>query len=374
MITRFADPWLLALAIVVLAVVAVRPFVRRPAVVRFSALPRVEASGATVRQRLHWAPMVLRCIAMIALVAAVARPQEGSGEVRTQTRGVAIMAALDRSGSMGERMELDGQIVTRLDATKQVFREFVEGSPPDAEGPKLPGREGDLIGLVQFGGIAETLCPLARVHTTLVDLAADLTLASTSGLDPEAGTAIGDALRLAAVRLRIAEQEIAGRAARAETDETTADDEALLDDAEPDFVITSKVIVLITDGDETRSEIPARVAAQQCAEWGIKVYAIGIGATPPPARRGVINIAPTAGYDERLLRDIAEMTGGRFFRASDAESLREIYAEIDELETTEIRSIEYTNYTERFTALAMLAGLLLAAEALLAALVFRRAS
>ena len=368
----FAEPLWLLLLLAIPFVLLLHVRRGRRVVVCYAAIERVEAAGASWRERLRWVPLALRTGALVLLVLAMARPREGVGEVRTSIEGVAMMAVLDRSGSMGEPMEIDGGQMTKLEVLKQAFREFVGGTEAVAEpqglqrvGPTLPGRPHDLIGLVHFSGVAQTAAPLSSAHETLMRRADAIVLAPDRGY--ERGTAIGDALALAAARLKDAEQELKARegALRSARGDQIEEGEAVGAIGEDEFLIRSKIIILFTDGDENAGEISAPNAAQLCKEWGIKVYTIGIGSAAGQGIRG-------ASYDERVLAHIAEITGGVYRRAADAEALREVYKEIDELEKTVVRSLEYTSYRELFGVLATAAGALLLAEIALGSLVFGR--
>jgi Ca-activated chloride channel family protein len=316
---------------------------------------RAFAVPATWRVRLRWLTAALRLLALTLLIIAAARPREGVGNVRTVTNGVAIMAAIDRSYSMTDGMVLDGEQTTRFEAVKRVFREFVAGNGED-----LPGREGDLIGIVQFARLADTQAPPIRTRETLLTILDNLELAPYTML--EAGTSIGDAIALAAARLESVETQLGA----AETGPGDPDAPVDLGPAlatDPDFVINSKIIILLTDGDERSGRTRALEAAALCREWGIKVYCIGIG-----------NPGTRFGFDEDIPKRIAEMTGGLYRRATDADSLRAVYAEIDALEKTEVQQLDYTTYREWFWLPAFAAALLLALELGFSTLVLRRAA
>ncbi len=356
----FEAPWAIALLALVPAVLLLRRRRGRRAALPFGATARAAAAGASLRQRLAWMPAALRIAALMLLIVALARPQSGVGQTRTVARGVAIMAVVDRSYSMTQPMAYDGAQLSRLEVVQRVFREFVEGN-----GAELDGRPEDMIGLVQFAGFAETACPLVRIHSTLVDVVERIPLAPTSGF--EAGTRIGEGLGLAAARLREAEADLAGR-------EALVTDAADAPAGDPDFEITSKIIILLSDGEETTRPGDGRMlateAAELCRAWGIKIYCIGIGG--PDEGRGLLRRG--MGFDEGLLRFLAAETGGIYRRAADAEALRAVYREIDELEKTEIESFEFTAYEELFAWPAGAAAALLALEALLATLLLRRAA
>lgn len=341
----FASPWVLLLLVAV-------PLVawwcgrakRRPALV-YSSVDLLSGLRPTARQRLAWIPGALSTLSAAALIIALARPQTGIGEVRTSAKGVAIAIVLDRSASMQLALNFAGARMTRIDVVKRVIREFVLGNERD-----LNGRPEDMIGLVTFGRFPETVCPLVRIHGTLVKLVDSIVLASEQW---EGGTAIGDGLSLGAARLKQAADDLEAEKRKG---------------GERDFTLKSKIIVLLTDGDENAGDTAAPDAARLCKEWGIKIYVIGIG----DERGGVVvaggqrtAVMPGAGFDEELMRNLATTTGGAYWRATTGESLREAYAKIDELEKTEIESTEFTNYEERYFSFAVAAGSLLGLAMLL---------
>lgn len=344
---RFANAWVLWLLVLVPIVLLAAALRRRPAAV-FTGEREALPLGRTLRARLSGLPALLRAGALALLTVAIARPQDVSGSQRTSTRGIAMQIVVDRSGSMDEAVEIDGEVTTRLDAVKRVVKEFVLGN-----GNGLEGRAGDLIGLIAFGTYADTVAPLVREHGALDELIDQITVADTR---TEGSTAIGEAIALAAARLRKAEEEIAS----ASGGESAAD-----------FEIKSKAIVLLTDGENNAGEITPAQAASLAAEWGIRVYAIGIG-DERVMRFGGLQIPAGGGVDERSLRAIADRTGGEAWAVRSIEQLRDVYAEIDELEETEIEVSELTRYEERYHGAAAAAFALVSLEVLLAALVFRR--
>lgn len=343
MMAHFDVPWLLWLLPLAPVLAWLGGRRRRRAAVRFSSRALLAAVRPTWRTRLAPALPLLRMFALACLIVALARPQKGIGEIRTSAEGVALMFVVDRSWSMNERLDPDEE-TTRIDVVKRLSKEFIAGNDRG-----LKGRPDDLIGLVTFGKFAETACPLVRIHETLVHLIDAIDLAHPQSID--AGTAIGEGLALAAARLRDAEAELARRNEQ--------------EDAPPDFTIKSKVIVLLTDGDENVTTIAATQAAQLCADWGIRVYAVGIGGgavrtvqTPFGDRQITIG----GGFNEQLLDSIAQTTGGLYRSAASRQALDDIYREIDRLEKTEIHSKEYTSYEELFLPWALAAASLLLAE------------
>lgn len=270
----------------------------------------VAAAGSSLAAKLRWLVPVLRTLVLAGLVVAIARPVKPNEQVRVQVEGVAIMLVVDRSGSMrAQDFVVDGQRTDRLAAVKDVVRDFVLG---DGD---LPGRPDDLLGLVTFARHADTLCPLTLDHDHLLTAVDAIRPASERGED---GTAIGEGVALAVERLRDAGSR-----------------------ATPDAQhrIKSKVVILLTDGENNAGEIDPLTAAELAASAGVRIYTIGAGTrglAPFPMEvmgRTVMQMQPVT-IDEKTLTRIAELTGGRYFRATDTDSMREIYREIDTLEKT----------------------------------------
>ncbi len=318
----------------------------------FSSLKNAKAAGDSVRRRLALLPLALRVAAILLVIVALARPQMGREKVKDVTKGVAIEMVLDRSGSMGAEMEYGGGRLNRLEVVKRVFEEFVTGN-----GRELEGRPNDLIGMIAFARYADTMAPLTLGHGALVRFLGSVDLVKRRSED---GTAIGDALALAAARLKTAEEEIAKYA----------------DESGTEYDIKSKVIILLTDGQNNYGRRAPVEAAELAREWGIKVYTIGVGSgegvTTVRTLLGSFKVPTGGGVDAKTLERIAEVTGGVFRIAEDEESLRSIYAEIDELEKSEIESVRYVDYREMFVPFAAAAMIALLLEAALASTIFRR--
>jgi Ca-activated chloride channel family protein len=318
----------------------------------FSSLKNVKAAGDSLRRRLAVLPLLLRLLAILLVVVALARPQMGREKVKDVTKGVAIEMVLDRSGSMGAEMEYGGGRLNRLEVVKRVFEEFVTGN-----GRELEGRPNDLVGMIAFARYADTMAPLTLGHGALVRFLGSVDIVKRRSED---GTAVGDALALAAARLKTAEEEIAKYS----------------DEAGTEYDIKSKVIILLTDGQNNYGRRTPLEAAELAAEWGIKVYTIGVGSgegvTTVRTLLGSFKVPTGGGVDTKSLEEIARVTGGVFRVAEDEESLRAIYAEIDELEKSEIESVRYVDYREMFVPFAFAAMVALLMEAALASTVFRR--
>ena len=279
-----------------------------PGALTYSRLP------AGTRRRGAWRlhlPFYVRLIALACLVLALARPQLGYAWEESLTEGIDIQIVLDVSGSMGAE---DFQPKNRLTVAKQVVKDFVAGRP------------GDRIGLVVFSGAAMTRAPLTTDREMLNLLIDSVDLNSL----PD-GTAIGVALASAAARLR-------------------------------DSAAKTKIIVLVTDGVNNAGAIDPISAAALVKGLGIKVYSVGVGSggrvtvplqaqDPVTGRTVVRRYLMNVPVDEPLLRQIAQRTGGQFYKATDREGLQRIFHEIDRLEKTPLQVKRYVRYREVFPPL-----------------------
>jgi len=331
---------------------------RHPAV-KFSSLGGVKGYGISWRQRLRPLLVTLRLVCIACLILALARPRKGTMMSQISTEGVAIQMVVDRSGSMQAEMSYSGRMLNRLEVVKSVFADFVKGNDKE-----FRGRGSDMIGLVTFARYPDTVCPLVQNHDVLAQF---LKKTSIVRLQSEDGTAIGDALALAAARLYKAEDELKRRNAAA-TGGTG--------DKEPEFVIKSKVIVLLTDGINNIGKYQPLEAAALAKKWGIKIYAIGVGGgqsfVTMQTPLGTYKMPAGQELDERLLKAIANDTGGFYARAEDADALRDICKRIDELEKTKVTSVQYTQYAERFSIWAWVAFGTLMAEILASCTILRK--
>ena len=266
---------------------------------------RVKAlkSGPRAGRWLIRSLLILRSVAIAGLVVALARPRTAGKSEQSNSEGINIVIAFDISSSM---LAEDFQPQNRLEVARGKVKQFVQL------------RSSDRIGVVAFSGEALTQVPLTTDYPVV--------LAAIDNLQPgqlEDGTAIGTAIATAANRLRNAP----GR---------------------------SRVMVLLTDGVNNRGTIDPRTAAQAAAAFGIKIYAIGVGTegmAPVPVGRGVFGLRyenRPVEIDDALLTEVAEKTGGRYFRARDAAALDRITAEIDQLERTPVRTRVYTRYAELY--------------------------
>ncbi len=326
-ITEFANPdllWLLCL-VPLLAVWYARKGRSVSAQIRYSSLALFDGIPPSARVRLRHVPFILRCAAIVLLIVAFARPQTSARGENVYSEGIDITLVLDISGSM---LAEDFQ-PNRIEAAKQVARDFIDG------------RTSDRIGLVIFAGESFTQCPLTTDYQVLKDLLAKV---KTGML--EDGTAIGEGIANGVNRMRNSPSK-------------------------------SKVMILLTDGINNRGAIDPATAAQIAATFGIRIYTVGVGTkgyAPYPVQTpfGIQYQRMEVDIDEQMLRQVADLTGGKYFRATGNQKLREIYAEIDKLEKSRIEVKEFRRHTELFPQYLFPGLLLLALEFALNGFVLRR--
>jgi len=348
---RFESPLAFLLLLVIPFLVWARVVRGGSTAIRFSTVAIASRAGRSFRERLLWLPDFLRIAAIILFITALARPQSGLEQVREISKGIAIEMVLDRSGSMGAELEYKGEVMTRLDAVKKVFEEFAVGGNAGLE-----GRPNDLIGMIVFARYPDTICPLTLAHGALPQFLKSVKLVEDREED---GTAIGDALALAAARLSTAEDSLKDRKG-----------------ASGNYKIKSKVIVLLSDGENNYGKRTPIEAAELAAKWGIKIYTIAIvgGETMTSIQTpfGVYKVPSVERVDTSALKAIAEKTGGFYREAEDVKSLREIYKEIDSMEKSEIESVRFTDYKERFLWFALAGLMLIILETILKSTIFRK--
>lgn len=368
-ISRFAPgPWYGAVCVLMLLTLPWVWWISRPgargATLRFSDVGLLIGLPRSLRQRVWFIPPLLRTLALLMLIFSLARPQS-VGAARTNARGIAIDMVLDVSGSMAEEdFVIDGRSARRLDAVKQVFKDFVLGE----EG--LSGRPNDLIGMVVFAMYPDVKCPLTLDHGNLVDLLRKTEIPGfVDGQQryqhPEANfTAIGDAIVTATDQLRQASEKAVEGTRGAE-------------------VARSLVMILLSDGANhpapgLAADSPDPVeAAKLAASLGIKIYTIGaVGNSLSQGGRDLFSRLLRGGagnsVDEESLKAVAAAAGGRYFRATDIESLRTIYDEIDKLERRSTGERVYNDHTAAARLAALIGLILLGLELTLTQMLFRK--
>jgi Ca-activated chloride channel homolog len=297
---------------------------RTQGAIRFSTLAGLQSLKSSARVYARWSLPVMRIAAVSCLIVALARPQSSARGQNVETEGIDIILAMDISGSMlAEDFKPN-----RIEATKKLALEFIDARPDDR------------IGLVVFSGESFTQCPLTTDHDVLKNLFA----AIKSGMVLD-GTAIGLGLSTAVSRLK-------------------------------DSQAKSKVVILLTDGVNNAGSVAPLTSAEIARTFGIRVYTIGVGtygSAPYPVQTpfGIQYQNLEVQIDEDVMQQIAQMTNGRYFRATSNTKLQSVYNEIDKLEKTKISVTEFRRYSEEFYPFAIAAAILLILEFLLRHTVLR---
>jgi Ca-activated chloride channel family protein len=303
----FAHPWFLLLLLLLPVLAWWRGRRGQQAAFLYSSVQLLKGVSDISRSSAGRVLPLMRWLALALFIVGLARPQRTESETSHKASGVDIVVALDLSGSMeSEDFKLKGEPANRLEVAKDVLRKFIERRPSDR------------IGLVAFAGRAYIAAPLTLDHDFL-----QLNLDRLDLHTIEDGTAIGSALAAAVNRLR-------------------------------DVQSKSKIVILMTDGQNNAGKVPPLTAAEAAQALGTKVYAIGVG-TRGLSRMPVRDVFGRKGYrnvpvdiDEKTLQAIADKTGGKYYRADSTDTLRQIYDEIDQLEKTEVEVKKYVRIEELF--------------------------
>lgn len=305
--------WLLLLLFPIVAIYIYREYKGLRPWLKVSTIMPLSTKGGGIRRALRHIPFILTCVAIAAMVLAIARPRSSSTFEHVDTEGIDIILALDVSTSMLAR----DFTPDRINAAKDIAIRFVAERPSDR------------IGVVVFAGESYTQCPVTTDRATLINLIKEI----ECGLI-EDGTAIGNGLATAVARLK-------------------------------DSDAKSKVIILLTDGVNNSGEISPKMAAEIAKTYGIRVYTIGVGAmgTAPypymtPYGPQLVNVEVQ--IDEPLLKEIAQGTDGKYFRATDNTKLLEIYGEINKMEKNKVQVDSFPLYKELYMPFALAALLSLA--------------
>ena len=326
---RFEDPWLLLFFLMV-PFLTIRGKGKQQATISYSSIDTLQAIRSARVEILSILPLVLRMIAISLLVLALARPQEGYKSTEILSVGVDIMLALDTSGSM-QALDFikDEKRDTRLAMVKDVVSQFIDNRPNDR------------MGMVVFGSEAYTQCPLTLDQGILKSFLSKLDIGMAGD-----STVIGSAIGIAVKRLK-------------------------------DLESKSKVIILLTDGQNNAGSLPPLQAAQTAKAFGIKIHTIAVGThgKAPFLVNSIFGqryVYQQVDIDEDTLKKISDLTGGQYFRATDLESLKTIYKQIDEMEKSEVKVIDHSEYTELFHYFLIPGLLILLLEILLSNTVLRR--
>lgn len=322
----FANPHLLYLLILLAPLIGwyIYKIQHAQPSIQISSVKGFEGTSLSYKYYLRHVPFALRCLAIALIIMALARPQSTNSWKNISTEGIDIVMTIDISDSM----HAEDLKPNRLGAAIDVASKFIAGRPNDK------------MGLVVFAAESFTQCPLTTDHAVLLNLFKDIT---TIKLEPR--TAIGMGLATAVSRLK-------------------------------DSDTKSKVVILLTDGENNAGEIDPRTAADLAKTFGIRVYTIGVGSfgqAPVPVQTvfGKKYQNVDVRIDEQLLQEISSATGGKYFRATDNSSLEGIYEEIDQMEKSKIDVKEYSKRTEEYLRFAIAAFIFLLLELIVRYVVLR---
>ena len=326
---RFEDPWLLLFFLIV-PFLTIRAKGKQQVTISYSSIDTLHAMRSARVEILSILPLALRMFAISLLVLSLARPQEGHKSTEILSVGVDIILALDTSGSM-QALDFikDEKRDTRLAMVKDVVSQFIDNRPNDR------------MGMVVFGSEAYTQCPLTLDQGILKSFLSKLDIGMAGD-----STAIGSAIGIAVKRLK-------------------------------DLKSKSKVIILLTDGRNNAGSLPPLQAAQTAKAFGIKIHTIAVGTLgkAPFLVNSIFGqryVYQQVDIDEDTLKKISDLTGGQYFRATDLESLKTIYKQIDEMEKSEVKVIDHSEYTELFHYFLIPGLLILLLEILLSNTTLRR--
>ena len=317
--------WLLVVPALLAALYIYREIAGRRPHLRVSGIGPWLAGGSSVLGMMRHIPLILRIVALSMIIVAIARPRSSTQMDKIDTEGIDIVLAMDVSTSMLAR----DFTPDRISAAKDIAIEFISQRPSDR------------MGIVVFAGESYTQCPLTTDRATLINLMKEI---ETGVIDD--GTAIGNGLAVAVARMQVSDAK-------------------------------SRVVILLTDGVNNCGEITPQNAADIAKTYGVRVYTIGVGANgtapyPVITPWGVEMQNVEVEIDEDLLRNIAETTGGRYFRATDNTKLSEIYSEINKMEKARTTIDSFPVYKELYGRFGLVALICLLLEALLSLTLFRK--
>jgi Ca-activated chloride channel homolog len=319
----FASPWVLLLLILIPIIICLYLFNSNQSSLKLS-ITNYKHSFSNLFDGLGFhLPFALRSLVLILIIILLARPQFGQSHSNSKQLGLDILLAVDTSQSMSAiDLKLNGNNVDRLTVVKSILRDFIKK------------RNSDRLGLLVFGEHAYTQCPLTTDHGAILDLLDHIQIGMVGP-----ATAIGSAIAIGVKRLK-------------------------------DLKAKSRILILMTDGENTAGNISPQLATELAKETGIKIYTIGVGQDGEVPMKiqtpfGVQTIRQIFHVDENSLTQIAEQTGGQYFRAQNTEDLIKIYNHIDKLEKTEIEVKQYNSFTDIYEPFLWFAFLLFMVELIL---------
>ncbi len=327
---RFEDPWLLVFFILIPLMILYQWKGMGKSRVRFSSLDNVKKLRKSTSLFLRHILLVLRCLAIALFVVALARPQSGTKASEILTEGIDIMLCLDTSGSMRALdFKWKNERQNRLQVVKRVVSDFIKG------------RKNDRIGMVVFGEEAFTQCPLTLDYGVLLNFLDQVEIGMAGD-----STAIGSALGTCVKRLK-------------------------------DLKSKSRVVILLTDGRNNAGILSPETASEIAKTFNIKTYTIGVGTEGEvpflvDSIFGKRYVYQRVDLDEDTLKEIAKITGGTYFRATNTKALEEIYKQIDKLEKTKVKVKEYMEYRELFGWFLLFGLICILLETILANTRFRK--
>ncbi len=319
----FANPWVLLFLLFIPVIIFLYLFTSKQASLNLSIVNYKHSFSNLIDKIGFHLPFVLRILVLVLVIIALARPQLGQSHTSNKHLGLDILLAVDTSQSMSAiDLKLNGNNVDRLTVVKAILQDFIKG------------RKNDRLGLLVFGEHAYTQCPLTTDHGAILDLLNHIQIGMVGP-----ATAIGSAIAVGVKRLK-------------------------------DLKAKSRILILMTDGENTAGNISPQLATELAKEIGIKIYTIGIGQDGEvpmriPTPFGYQTIKQIFRVDENSLVQIAEQTGGQYFRAYSTEDLVKIYSYIDKLEKTEIEVKQYNSFTDIYEGFLWAAFLLFVVELVL---------
>jgi len=331
-IIRFEDPWILFLLALIPLIIYYYYKGCGHTKIRFSSIHNLKKLKKSKSLYARHILIILRGLAIALVIVAMARPQAGNKQTQIMSEGIDIMLCLDTSGSMQALdFTLGGKRVDRLSVIKEVVKKFIKG------------RKSDRIGMIVFGEVAFTQCPLTLDYGVLLGFLDQVRI----GMAGDA-TAIGDAIGIGVKRLKALEKA------------------------------KSRVMILLTDGRNNTGRLDPKTAAQVAREFNVKIYTIGAGTegeAPFLVEHPFLGkqyIYQKVDLDEATLKEVADITDGYYFRAKDTKGLENIYEKIDQLEKTEVEIREYMEYDELFWWFLIPALVLLIIEIIFSQTRFRK--